>query len=105
MKIVERYYKVSEIIDDDVEVLSLILKIMQLESDTKILNKLENLKVEEFAKEFNILYNDIGTKSLKDFAGMLRACINDTKPNRKRYTYKKVIKRKQKKIDNQGRLF
>ena len=105
MKIIDKYYSVSAVIDDDIEVLSLLLKMMKLESDTKILNKLENLKVDEFAKEFNILYNDISNRSLKDFAYMLRNCINDGKPLRKKYTYKRVIKRKQKKIDNQGRLF
>ena len=107
MKIIDKYYSVSAVIDDDIEVLSLLLKIMKLKSDTKILNKLENLKVDEFAKEFNILYNDISNRSLKDFACMLRNCINDDKPLRKKYQYKKVIKRKKKlkEIDNQGRLF
>ena len=104
MKILDKYYKVSEVIDDDIEVLSLILKTMKLKSDSKIVNKLENLKLDEYAKEFNILFNEISNKSLKEFAGIIRKCIDDDKPLRKKYTYKRVIQRK-KKIDNrQGRL-
>ena len=98
MKVVQKYYAVSYVIGDDIEVLSLILKMMKLKSDTKILNKLENNRVDEFATEFNILFNDINHKSLKDFASMLRSCIDNEKPPRKKYQYKKVIKRKNKKI-------
>ena len=107
MKIIDKYYAVSDVIDDDIEVLSLILKIMKLKSDAKILNKLENLKLDEFAYEFNVLYNDIVEKSLKEFSSIIRACIDNDKPLRKKYTYKKVIQRKRKnKIDiRQGKLF
>jgi hypothetical protein len=107
MKIIDKYYQVSDVIDDDIEVLSLVLKIMKLKSDTKILHKLETLKLDEFASEFNVLYNEISNKSLKEFAVMLRSCINNTKPPRKKYTYKKVIQRKKKLNENykQGRLF
>lgn len=74
------YYAVSKILNDDIEVLATIIKLIRTVDNNKaILKKLENCTVDEFSFEFDLLLDQIGTKTLSSFGIFIRSVLDMNK--------------------------